>query len=339
MKTFLAGSLIAVAAVFAAVMWDARRHLSEEWQLQGEELIPVYPGNSIRNIIQYVEDRRFISNTRTGAYAAIYLRIRGLGASIRAGEYQVKPGITTLQFLRLLTSGKTFFHSVTLIEGWRFSQALKTLQGHKAIRKTLAPGKPSDIMKLLGASGVPAEGSLLPETYHFAAGATDLSLLRQMRQAMKATLEEQWQSRVSDLPYQKPMEALVMASIVEKETGRASERSEIAGVFVRRLLRKMKLQTDPTVIYGLGERFDGNLRRRDLRRDTPYNTYTRYGLPPTPICLPGRAAIHAALHPSPGDALFFVSRGDGSHYFSATLAQHNQAVREYQIKPAKKKKT
>ncbi|MEK6805292.1 MAG: endolytic transglycosylase MltG [Pseudomonadota bacterium] len=335
----LALLLLVAATAFAGVMWDARQNLLEVWSLKQETLIPVMPGQSIKNVIHAVEREGLIRQGRAGFYAAIYLRLKGLGSAMRAGEYQVKPGITTLRFLQQVTSGRTFFHQVTLIEGWRFSQALKAIQAHPTVRTTLKTNKPAEIMKLLDSPGVPSEGSLLPETYHFARGATDISLLRQMRQSMKNVLAREWERRETNLPYRKPMDALIMASIVEKETGRAAERKEIAGVFVRRLLKKMKLQTDPTVIYGLGERFDGNLRRRDLRRDTPYNTYTRYGLPPTPICLPGQAAIHAALNPEPGNALYFVARGDGSHYFSATLDQHNAAVREFQIKPSKKKKT
>lgn len=327
-------ALLAVlgSAVFAAVMWDASRQLSEPWSLQSPELIAVRPGQNIKNVLHELEKKGVIKNERAWIYASVYLRLRVKKGAIRAGEYQARPGMTTLQFLQLVISSKVFFHQWQVIEGWTFDTAVKTLLAHPAVQKSAAKATPSQIMALLGDSTIHAEGSLLPETYRFARGTTDISLLRQAREAMKKALDEEWAGRASDLPYRKPMDALIMASIVEKETGQASERAQIAGVFIRRLVKGMMLQTDPTVIYGMGARFDGNLRLRDLRRDTPYNTYMRYGLPPTPICLPGRAALHAALNPDGGDAVYFVARGDGSHQFSKTLSQHNDAVRRYQLK-------
>ena len=184
----------------------------------------------------------------------------------------------------------------------------------------------------LGAPGQPAEGRFYPDTYRFARGTTDAAFLRRAYQAMEGVLAQEWAGRSPNLPYASPDEALIMASIVERETGMIDERAEIAGVFVRRLQKKMRLQTDPSVIYGLGAKFDGNLRKRDLLADGPYNTYTRAGLPPTPICLPGRAALNAAMHPAAGKTLYFVARGDGSHVFTETFADHDAAVRKYQLR-------
>jgi UPF0755 protein len=206
------------------------------------------------------------------------------------------------------------------------------IRGSDALKQTLAPDELASLPQRLGLDTDWAEGRLFPDTYHFARGTADVAFLRRAAAAMDAVLDEEWRQRAPGLPYQNPLEALVMASIIEKETGVAEERAVIAGVFVNRLRLGMRLQTDPTVIYGLGTRFDGNLRRQDLLEDTPYNTYTRAGLPPTPICMPGRASIHAALQPAQTKALFFVSRGDGSHEFSETLEQHNAAVARYQLR-------
>jgi UPF0755 protein len=217
------------------------------------------------------------------------------------------------------------------VEGWTFRQLLSALRRHEAVRDTLDGLSDEAIMARLGYPGKHPEGRFLPETYQFPRGTSDLEFLRRAYDGMQRALAAAWQGRAEDLPLDSPHEALVLASIVEKETGLASERARIAGVFVRRLRRGMRLQTDPTVIYGLGEAFDGNLRRRDLAADTPYNTYTRAGLPPTPICLPGKAAIEAVMHPAHGTSLYFVARGDGSHQFSDTLEAHNRAVQKYQL--------
>ena len=217
------------------------------------------------------------------------------------------------------------------IEGWTFHEALIAIREHPAVSVTGEPDPGARIVRELGLEGDNAEGWLLPETYAFPRGTTDVELVRMAAEAMREQLREAWERRGDGLPIEDPYEALILASIIEKETGLASERPRIAGVFARRLERGMRLQTDPTVIYGLGSAFDGNLRRADLERDTPYNTYTRSGLPPTPIALPGRASLDAAVRPAAGDALYFVATGepDGSHYFSRTLEEHNQAVRRY----------
>jgi UPF0755 protein len=240
-----------------------------------------------------------------------------------------------VDLIALLVSGKVLLHELRLVEGWTFAQALQAVRGNPVLQHTLTDYTPRAVMTALGKPELHPEGRFYPDTYKFARGTSDLAFLQRAFTAMEQVLAAEWAQRSQEVPYRNADEALIMASIVERETGAPGERAEIAGVFVRRLQKRMRLQTDPSVIYGLGASFDGNLRRRDLLSDTPYNTYTRAGLPPTPICLPGRAAIHAALHPAAGETLYFVSRGDGSHQFSETIAEHNAAVRKYQLKRRK----
>jgi UPF0755 protein len=233
--------------------------------------------------------------------------------------------------LRKFVTGDVRLYSFTIVEGWTFRDLMSGLHRHDAIRKTLADEGWQQLVGSLGSDATHPEGLFLPETYRFAKGTSDREVLRRAYEMMARALDEEWSSRAADLPLADPYEALILASIVERETAREDERARIAGVFVRRLQKGMRLQTDPTVIYGIGPDFDGNLTRRDLQTSTPYNTYTRAGLPPTPIALPGRAAIHAALNPAPGPELYFVATGlpDGSHRFSATKAEHDAAVAEY----------
>jgi len=242
-----------------------------------------------------------------------------LAHRLQAGEYEITPGMTPENLLRKLAGGEVIQHAITLIEGQTFKQMLADGVGTE------------ELMTRLGHEGEHPEGRFLPDTYHFPQGTTDLAFLSRAYNAMERHLAEEWAAREEGLPINTPYEALILASIVEKETGVAGERPVIAGVFIRRLKKGMRLQTDPTVIYGLGERFDGNLRSSDLRRDTTYNTYTRDGLPPTPIAMPGVASIHAVLHPDKGDALFFVADGSGGHYFSRTLKEHELAVKKFQL--------
>lgn len=263
----------------------------------------------------------------------IYGRLFPQVARIRAGEYQLSPGTTVGEWLAMMREGQVLRRQLTLVEGWRLSDVIKLLNSHELLEGDVVDGdglwQQLDIEAPLAAS---PEGLMFPDTYDYQRGDSPADILRRAYQRMLAVLEEEWQTRSAGLPYASPYEALIMASIIEKETAVASERGTIAGVFVRRLQRGMLLQTDPTIIYGLGDSFDGNLRSRHLRdASNPYNTYAHRGLPPTPIALAGREAIHAALHPEPGDALFFVARGDGSHQFSATLAEHEAAVRRYQL--------
>jgi len=257
-----------------------------------------------------------------------YARFFELSA-IKAGEYEIRSDDTPLSLLNKFINGEVIYYQVTFPEGWSVKQWLDHLKKQSKLKHTEA-------IDLSFIEGYP-EGWLYPDTYRFQSGSTDLALLKNAYKKMTAVLMVQWQSRATDLPYKTPYEALIMASIVEKETGAAFERPEIAGVFIRRLNKRMKLQTDPTVIYGMGDSYKGNITRRNLRQDTPYNTYVHRGLPPTPIANPGEAAIYAALHPADGKALYFVAKGDGSHYFSATLAEHEAAVQKYQRSRRKKK--
>lgn len=293
----------------------------------------IAPGTSVTRLAADLEQAGVLPHPY---YFRWFARWRGQAGKIKAGEYQFMPGTTPGQMLDQIVSGAVFQHTLTVVEGWTFAQLFEAVRGHEAIIHTLGEPTPDRLMAELGYPGQHPEGRFLPDTYHFPRGVTDVAFLRRAHQMMETRLAEEWAQREPGLPLKSPYEALILASIVEKETGLPAERAEIAGVFVRRLQLGMRLQTDPTVIYGLGLGFDGNLRRADLLADSPYNTYLNAGLPPTPIALPGVAAIRAALHPAPGTTLFFVSRGDGSHVFSTTLEEHNAAVQRYQILPAQR---
>ncbi|MGD2055161.1 MAG: endolytic transglycosylase MltG [Gammaproteobacteria bacterium] len=249
---------------------------------------------------------------------------------LQAGEFLMLPAMTPVSLLETLTRGEVIQHPLTIVEGQTFREMMRAIAASGLLTNTLEGMDAGEIMARLGHAGEHPEGRFLPDTYHFPRGTTDAAFLQRAYDAMQTRLEEEWQKRAPDLPLANPYEALTLASIVEKETGRAEERPLIAGVFIQRLRRNMRLQTDPTVIYGLGDTFDGNIRSRDLRADTPYNTYTRSGLPPTPIAMPGIEAIQAVLHPDESGYLYFVATGDGRHYFSKTLEVHNQAVKKYQ---------
>lgn len=251
---------------------------------------------------------------------------------IRAGEYAIEQGTTMAELLDLFVAGRVIRRSVTLIEGWTFEQFREALYAAEKLRIETRGLSGGEIMVRLGRSDLEPEGRFFPDTYLYTADMTDMDVLRQAYAAMEGVLEEEWRNRDDAVQLSSKDEALVLASIIEKETGAAGERRTIAAVFHNRLEKGMRLQTDPTVIYGVGDEFDGNLTRKHLETDTPFNTYTRSGLPPTPIAMPGRAAIHAALTPDDSDALYFVSRGDGSHKFSRTLEEHNRAVYKYQIR-------
>jgi UPF0755 protein len=259
-------------------------------------------------------------------------RVLGHASEIKAGSYELPVQLAPYELLVKLTRGDVSRTSITFIEGWTFAQLRSALDAHPSLAHDTRGLSEQEILQRLGAPEAHAEGLFFPDTYHFASGASDLTVLARAYRTMQMRLATLWQARAPDLPYAAPYEALIMASIVEKETGREADRELIAAVFVNRLKRSMRLQTDPTVIYGLGERFDGNLRRQDLETDTPYNTYTRAGLPPTPIALPGHRAMEATLRPAPSGALYFVARGDGSSQFSSTLDEHNRAVQRYQLK-------
>ncbi len=257
-------------------------------------------------------------------------RLLAVETAIKAGSYELARGSTLLDLLRKLTRGDVTQAELLIIEGWTFRQVRDRLDAHPDLRHDTAGLPESELLRRLGTNEAAAEGMFFPDTYLFAKRSSDLDLLARAYRAMQRHLAREWQMRADGLPYRDAYQALVMASIVEKETGRDDDRPLIAGVFVNRLRQGMLLQTDPTVIYGLGRAFDGNLRKRDLLADTPYNTYTRRGLPPTPIALPGLASLRAALHPAASNALYFVARGDGSSHFSRTLEEHEEAVSRYQ---------
>jgi UPF0755 protein len=283
-------------------------------------------GASLRRVATQLGERGVL---RHPWLLTAYARGTRVATKVRAGEYQIPAGTTPISLLSKLIAGQVFLHQLTIVEGWRFIDLLQALRADPAIVGSSLDG--AHIMEALGAPGVHPEGQFFPDTYSFPKGTPEMDVLRQAHQALVTHLEAAWQSRSPDTALKSPYEALVLASIVEKETALSNERRLIAGVFTQRLRRNMRLQTDPTVIYGIGDTFDGNLRRSDLERDTPYNTYTRGGLPPTPIALPGAAALEAAVKPEIGEAIYFVAtgRGDGSHHFSATLEEHEGAVRDY----------
>lgn len=256
--------------------------------------------------------------------------------NIQVGEYVISADMTPKTILEMFIAGKVKQHSFTIVEGWNFKQLLIAMSGSEKLTHTLADKTPEQIMTILGHENEHPEGRFLPDTYYFPASMSDKDFLQRAYNSMEKVLNDSWLNRDKNLPLKTPYEALILASIVEKETGVAREREQIAGVFIRRLEKNMRLQTDPTVIYGMGDSYNGNIRKRDLLKDTPYNTYRRKGLTPTPIALPGAAAIKAALHPADGSALFFVAKGDGSHQFSATVDEHNKAVRKYQLHGRKK---
>ncbi len=263
-------------------------------------------------------------------------RLSGQARQIKAGGYEFSQGQSAQDLLRMMVRGDARLSTVRLIDGWTFARFRAELAQAEGLRPTTAGWPDGQLMAELGMPGVSPEGQFFPDTYSYAKGSSDLQVMRRALQAMQKQLEAAWAIRRADLTLRSPQEALILASIVEKETGAEADRSQIAGVFHNRLRIRMPLQTDPSVIYGMGERFDGNLRKADLKTDTPYNTYTRAGLPPTPISMPGKAALRAATHPADTKALYFVARGDGSSAFSATLAEHNRAVNQYQRSPRRK---
>jgi peptidoglycan lytic transglycosylase G len=303
------------------------QHIHQPLNISEPYIQEVASGSTFRDIVVQLEEKGIL---QSGLDLRIYARWKDLGNRIKAGEYELAPGITPLDFLQTLVSGKVRYHTLRVGEGWTLEQAIEIIQQHPAIVKTLNAKDHQSIQAAFGIQFYP-EGFFFPDTYSFTHGTTDLEILQQAWDLMQEVIAEAWPRRAVGLPYTSPRDALVMASIIEKETALATEYAQISGVFIRRLEQNIRLQTDPTVIYGVGAVFDGNLTRAQLQEDNPWNTYTRFGLPITPIALPGRAAIEASLHPEPGDSLFFVARGDGSHQFSKTLEEHNRAVQQYQL--------
>jgi UPF0755 protein len=292
-------------------------------------VLQVTPASSIGDIGQRLKQQGVLD---APLYWQVYARLHGLAHRIKAGEYALAANTTPPVLLDQLVQGRVVQYPLTVVEGWTFRRMLKAICDHPKIECTLRGLDDPEIMARLGHPGEHPEGRFFPDTYHFPAGTTDIAFLKRAYAAMEQRLQGAWEHRDPNLSLQTPYEALIVASIIEKETAAPEERRDIAGVLLRRLRSGMLLQTDPTVIYGLGADFDGDIRRADLSRDTPYNTYTRRGLPPTPIALPSAESIAAAVNPAPGDTLYFVATGDGRHVFSKTLEEHNRAVHRHQLK-------
>jgi len=287
----------------------------------------IAPGSHLRKVAMEFEAMGLIAHPTA---FVVLGRLLGQAGKIKAGSYMVEQPLSPYRLLNKITLGETLLAKVTVIEGWTFAQMRAALAAHPRLKHDTAAMSDAQLLAAIGATERHPEGLFFPDTYYFDAGASELALYQRAYHTLASTLENAWQDRMPGLPYETPYQALTMASIVEKETGAPDERPLIAAVFLNRLRIGMRLQTDPTVIYGLGERYDGNLRKVDLLDDTPYNSYTRAGLPPTPIALPGEAAINAVLHPEDSRALYFVAKGGGRHQFSNTLEEHNRAVNRYQ---------
>lgn len=334
MKRFIIMKAIIPALFLAAIcsygLVQYQRFIDQPLQLDTPFIFSVEAGSNLKTISEDLQQQGL--TTMPPLYLQLYGRLTGQAHKIKAGEYRVEPETTLPQLLEQMVSGKVVMNALTIVEGMTTRELIDAVHAHPKIVKTLETIDEKAVMTALGEPEKNGEGWFLPETYHFPSGTSDIDFLERAYQQMQVSLQKAWAQRDENLPYETPYEALIMASIIEKETGIAEERPQIAGVFVRRLKKGMRLQTDPTVIYGMGDKFDGNLRRKDLRTDTPHNTYTRAGLPPTPICLPSIESIEAALHPAEGNSLYFVATGkEGRHVFSATLREHNNAVRKYQL--------
>jgi UPF0755 protein len=320
--------LLLITLVFGSFAVWAQRVVAAPLPLTAPRLLDVAPGATLRSVLTELAEEGLVSAPRVLEYLG---RLTGRAARIQAGEYRLVPGLSGRGLIEMLAEGRVHRRSFVIVEGWRFSDVRRALAAAPRLRERATELDDAALMAELGRPGSSPEGRFFPDTYAYVAGDEDLDLLRRALARMDEVLAEEWRGRRGGLPFTTPDEALVLASLVEKETGVPEDRARIAGVFVRRLERGMRLQTDPAVIYGLGEDFDGNLRRSDLRAPHPWNTYVHRGLPPTPIAMPGRAALRAALHPAGGDDLYFVARGDGTSEFSATLEAHNAAVRRFQI--------
>jgi UPF0755 protein len=318
---------LAFTCVFAPAAWLAWFALTPVDLAASSVDFTITRGSGLRNATRQIIDAGIVMP----AWPFNLLgRLAAKETAIKAGSYQVNAGVTPWQLMRKITQGDFAQSEIVFIEGWTFRQMRAALDVHAAVRHDSTGLADADLMRRLGADTLAPEGQFFPDTYLFGKGESDLAILARAHRAMEKQLQFAWQQRDPDTPLASPYEALILASIVEKETGQASERRLIAGVFTNRLRAGMKLQTDPSVIYGLGEKFDGNLRKRDLMRDHPFNTYVREGLPPHPIAMPGQASLVAALNPARTDALYFVARGDGTSQFSRSLEDHNRAVAKYQ---------
>ncbi|MGV8844533.1 MAG: endolytic transglycosylase MltG [Pseudomonas sp.] len=325
----LESALLILGLLLAYAGWQQYQALEQPLNLTEERLLDVSAGDTPGLLLNRLDREEVLQ----GAFwLRLYWRFNLQDQSLHSGEYRLTPGLSVRDLLGLWQRGEVVHYNLTLIEGWSFRQVRAALARESKLELTLTELSDAQVMERLDLAESNPEGRFFPDTYRYVRGMSDLQLLQQAHARLQEVLAEEWQQRAEALPYREPYEALIMASIVEKETGVPEERGLIAGVFVRRLAIGMRLQTDPTVIFGMGERYQGRLTRADLLEPTPYNTYTIDGMPPTPIALVGREALHAALHPVAGESLYFVARGDGSHVFSNNLAAHNRAVREYQLK-------
>ncbi|MFP3923836.1 endolytic transglycosylase MltG [Pseudomonas sp. W5-36] len=319
----LAGLLLGLA------YWEQSSALRQPLNLTQEKLLDVPSGSSPTGVLNRLQADGVIKDA---FWLRLYWRFNLQGQSLHSGEYRMAPGMNAESLLDLWQKGEVVQYSVTLVEGWTFRQVRAALAKQVKLEQTASDLSDPELMAKLGHPDVFPEGRFFPDTYRYVRGMTDVELLKQAYSRLDEVLQEEWEKRAADVPYSDPYQALIMASLVEKETGVPQERGQIAGVFVRRLQQGMLLQTDPTVIYGLGDRYNGKITRALLKEPTPYNTYVISGLPPTPISMVGREAIRAAMHPVAGNSLYFVARGDGSHVFSADLDAHNAAVKAFQLK-------
>lgn len=324
LASFAFSLLLAVLALY----WLAGEAMQQQLQLEQPQLLEVEPGNSPAILLRRLEQQGVIKGS---VWVRLLWRLQQQNPRVQVGEYSIDAQMKLSDLLEKWRTGQVKQYRFTIVEGWNFAQLRAALAKSADISQSIGDLDDAQVMQLLELPGVHPEGQFYPDTYQFARGRKDIDILRQASERLQQVLQQEWQQRAANLPYEQPYQALIMASIIEKETGAAHEREQIAGVFVRRLQKRMLLQTDPTVIYGMGDSYQGKLRRSDLKRPTPYNTYVNPGLPPTPIAMVGREAIYAALHPAEGTSLYFVAKGDGTHQFSNSLQEHNAAVRKYQL--------
>jgi UPF0755 protein len=323
--------LVILLVIAAAVAWGALTYVhftrTPLAVRSAGQTLEIARGEGFRDIVAQLR-REQLSDAPPLLWRALAWRL-GVANKLHAGEYALSPGMTPTILLDNMAAGRVLHHRVTLVDGWTFTQVRQALQKAPKLAHDIAKLSDAGVMARLGDAGQSPEGEFMPDTYDYVLGMSDLDVLARAHKAMQAFLAQAWAQRDKGIWPRQPYQALILASLVERETAVPAERPEIAGVFDRRLKIGMRLETDPSVIFGMGAAYTGKIHKTDLQTDTPYNTYTRYGLPPTPIALPSRAAIRAVLHPAPGDALYFVAKGDGTHVFSATLAEQNAAVRKY----------
>jgi len=331
-KLFVAAAILLILAAW--LMFTVSGYMHTPLQFDEPVDIELQRGAPVRSVTSQLQQKQLLQHPD---YFMIWVRLNGVSRRLQAGEYTVHPGQTLAELVDDMANGRVRQYALTLIEGWTFTEVMRAIRQNPILVRTLDDLDAENIMSKLGHDGEHPEGRFYPDTYFIHRQTTDIELLQRAYRQMALHLQTLWDGREPELPFNTPYEALILASIVEKESALAEERPLIAGVFINRLRRGMRLQTDPTVIYGLGDSYDGNIRFRDLHKDTPYNTYTRNGLPPTPIAMPGLGALNAVMHPQHTEHLYFVAYGDGSgrHLFSSTLAEHEKAVDHYQRKHSK----